>query len=679
MEKIYSYYQVIVKGFPTYSNQLFTYSSTEDLLIGARILVPFGPYNQPRQGIILKQINTKTISSIEIPKEIISVVSYSPQLTNPQLKIYEFLSMYNVIPLNSVFQRAGLFSAKWNPKQFYTINHEMIPKIELFQKKKLIQDFFSKHPSGFELTSFCKKLKITKKSTVIKKLESLNIINKEFIFPNKVTNLIQKQFSTDSKQFVFLLNRKTPEDRKIFYAEYINQYYQNKNVLIVLPNVKTKKKFEDFFKKRPGFNSNFIFFGTRDSIIQSGTCYALKIIEDVTNSEYSIEVPFYYNIEKLAIVGSHELSETIILGSYLPSLFSYNEVKNGQIKHLTKYENHLNETKEIEPKISILDMKKEISDHGYSLIPFSIQNIILNKINENKKVLLFVNRKGYFNTSVCLKCGHVIQCPICGVSLSFQPSTDKLVCRYCGYSIARPKICPKCNGGHIKLKSPGTNKIEEFCSRRFQNTPVLRIDKSVKNILTQDIDDISIFVGTQKVFQELDFSKIDTVFFLEIDSLLNMPYYQSQEKTLNILSKLFECMISNGEPKQIIIPSFIPDNELFQCIKKDHIEDFYDSEISTRKLFNYPPFYDLLEFSLRHKQKDGLQALTNRLKYLLENINGIEIVSEKPLLGKSPFGMYQSSIIIRSKNIVSHHQEMACKLDIFKKEEKIRIIIKNLE
>jgi primosomal protein N' (replication factor Y) len=553
----------------------------------------------------------------------------------------------------------------------------MTPKLELFQKKILIQGYFAKHPSGFELAPFCKKLNISKKSTIIRKLESLNIINKKYIFPDKVTNKIQNQLDKDSKQCVFLINKKTPKERMSFYAEYIKINYPEKPVLIILPNVKTKNVFEDFFKKTPNFDKNFIFFGTRDSIIQSGNNFSLKIIEDVTNAEYSIEVPFYYNIEKLAIIGSHELSETIILGSYLPSLFSYNELKNGQIKHINKTE--INDEKSITPQISFLDMKKEISDHGHSLIPFSIQNIIQEKIRENKKVLLFVNRKGYFNTSVCLKCGHVIRCPICGVSLSFQPSTDKLVCRYCGYSLIRPKTCPECNGGHIKLKSPGTNKIEEFCSSRFQNAPVLRIDKSVKNIPLKDIDDFSIFVGTQKVFQELDFSKIDIVIFLEIDSLLNMPFYQSQEKTLNILSKLFECMISKNESKKIIIPTFIPNNELFQCIKNFHIEDFYNSEIFTRKLFKYPPFYDLLEFSLKHKHKENLEILTNKLKRLLENIIGITIVSDKPLLGRSPFGMYQSSIIIRSKNIVSHHQELACQLDAFKKEEKVRIIIKNLE
>jgi len=671
------YYQVLVQNYPSFSNQTFTYSSIETLPFGSRILVPFGAYHQVRQGIILYSEKSMEQSSLplqtEIPKEVHSVLTTHPQIHQKHFAFFQFASLYNLIPIHSIFLRAGLFAAQWNPQTFYQIHFDQLEKLQYFRQRKLLEDFLNKHSSGFTLPKIQKALKIRKNSTILKKLETLGIVDKTYqpsqgTFPCEASTIVHPHHQSS----IYLLNGYTPNHRLEYYYQLIQNYYPDKEVLIIVPNSKVNKNYKKVFGKMDNVE-----IGSRDRIFEPQEIFDLLIVEDSTSQEYRLEVPFYIHIEKMCIMRSQELAEQVLFGSYLPSVLSYSEMKHQHCKHIQSSDMKKEYIKP--PKVQFLDMKREIQDHGYSLIPFSIQKTIQQTLQKGKKVLLYMNRKGYYNSSLCTHCGHVMKCPVCNVPLSYQPITDKLTCRYCGYALPRTIKCPECQSPTVVLRSPGTNRIEEFSQLHFPTAQILRIDRSSPNHTIEEIEESNIYVGTQKVFQELLFHTIDVVIFLEIDSFLNTPSFASQEKVLQSITHLYEALMMNDQPRTLYIPTYAPKSELFRCIQNRSLVHLYETELHAREDFHYPPFVDMMEISIHHKEQEIVIEKTKELKERIKNNHGITIVSEKLLVGKSPHGIYQSSIVYRTNNAIEAHKEIAPLLDETNKTTGIRVHIRNLE
>ncbi len=417
--------------------------------------------------------------------------------------------------------------------------------------------------------------------------------------------------------------------------------------------------------------------GSRDRIFEPQKVFHLLIVEDSTSQEYRLEVPFYIHIEKMCMMRSQELAERVLFGSYLPSVLNYSGIKHQNCTHSKSLK--LPKQSLPPPKIQFLDMKKEIQDHGYSIIPFSIQRMIQQSLQKGKKVLLYMNRKGYYNSSLCTHCGYVMKCPVCNVPLSYQPITNKLTCRYCGYAHPRTINCPECQSPTIVLRSPGTNKIEDFCKLHFPTAQILRIDRSSPNHTIEEIEKSHLYIGTQKVFQELPFHTIDSVVFLEIDSFLNTPSFSSQEKVLQSITHLYESLMVEDQPRTLYIPTFAPKSELFRSIQTGSLRYLYETELQAREDFHYPPFVDMMEISIHHREQQVVIETTKELREQIKSINGITIVSEKLLVGRSPHGIYQSSIVYRTNNAVEAHKEIAPRLDETNKTTGIRVHIRNLE
>jgi primosomal protein N' len=671
------YYQVLVKNYPSFSNQTFTYSSNEKLSFGSRVLVPFGPYHQVRQGIILYPETFIEQSSLplqtEIPKEVHSVLETHPQIHEKHFSFFQFASLYNLIPIHSIFLRAGLFAAQWNPLTFYQIHFDQLDKLQYFRQRNLLENFLNKHPSGFTLPKIQRALKIRKNSTILKKLETLGIVDKTYqpskeTLPSEVSSVVR----SNNQSAIFLLNGYTPPQRLDYYRHLIQSHYTDKEILIIVPNNMVNKVYKKAFGKMDNVE-----IGSRDRVFEPQKMYDLLIVEDSTSQEYQLEVPFYIHIEKMCIMRSQELAEQVLFGSYLPSVLSYSEMKHQHCKHIQSLD--IKKEYITPPKIQFLDMKREIQDHGYSLIPFSIQKTIQQTLQNGKKVLLYLNRKGYYNSSICTHCGHIMKCPVCNVPLSYQPITDKLTCRYCGYAHLRTIKCPECQSPTVVLRSPGTNKIEEFSKLHFPEAHILRIDRSSPNHTIEEIEESNMYIGTQKVFQKLLFPTIDVVIFLEIDSFLNTPSFASQEKVLQSITHLYEALMINDQPRSLYIPTYAPKSELFRCIQSRTLRHLYETELQAREDFRYPPFVDMMEISIHHKEQEIVVEKTKELKEQIKTNNDITIVSEKLLVGKSPHGIFQSSIVYRSNNAIEAHKKIALLLDETNKTAGIRVHIRNLE
>lgn len=84
----------------------------------------------------------------------------------------------------------------------------------------------------------------------------------------------------------------------------------------------------------------------------------------------------------------------------------------------------------------------------------------------------------------------------------------------------------------------------------------------------------------------------------------------------------------------VIIQSFSPDNYVLESAKTHDYLAFYEHEIAFRKMFEYPPFKDILLFELSSKDFSKLKEDTTKLYAILERVAQEGYKLYKP---KSPY------------------------------------------
>lgn len=110
------------------------------------------------------------------------------------------------------------------------------------------------------------------------------------------------------------------------------------------------------------------------------------------------------------------------------------------------------------PQVITVDMKQEMKNGNKSPISAKLKELIEDTLDNNKQVILLINRRGYNTFIACNDCGHVITCPNCSISLTYHSANNRLVCHYCGYTKKLDNVCPQCKGDNIRYSGFGTQK-----------------------------------------------------------------------------------------------------------------------------------------------------------------------------------------------------------------------------
>jgi len=674
------YASVLPKDYPTLNNQTFTYCIPlhleNDIKIGSKVLVPFGLKGNLRMGYVLDITNKKDDSLLV--KEIYSVVPSSYIPSDNDIRFLKFVSLYFFIPLSNILEIAQLFPKEERIEKFYFVDSAKLVDIGKIRNKDKVVKYLLSHKKGFKEELFKNRFRLKKNSTVLRNLVQKGIIYESYLINDSVKNKAKKEkiFSPA----IYLLNGLNLEERVKKYIELI-QNNDLKNVLIIAPNILSQNKIKDLIIKENKNSETKIIAGSKFSILNVRDKFDLIIIDDLINNEYKIDKPIDFDLEKVATVRAAELGEKIIFGSFIPTVESFQSLKLGKIKHI-KVMPDVSIKKVLNyPEIKILDLRKEIREHGYFDIPSTVVREMKNTLKNKGKCLILINRKGYYNMLICKNCGYVVKCPLCSIPLTYHIENKKLICRYCGHTQEEFYTCSKCGGVSMRYAGAGTERFEKKANQIFKDAKVIRVDREIYKKNPYEVSDYQIVIGTTLTLSLLDFKDIDLVALMGIDTLINMPSFDSYEETLYLIARIYEKLLSPNKLKKIIIPTFTPHSSIFLEINEGNIKSldkFYSAELKERKKLNYPPFVDFFQIDLESPQKENLPEKVNKLLDKIKVLKNIEIVNTKPLLAQSPLGIYKGRITIKSKNILNERLNLGIIIEETKKSEKIDIKIKNL-
>ncbi|SFT53324.1 replication restart DNA helicase PriA [Lishizhenia tianjinensis] len=376
-----------------------------------------------------------------------------------------------------------------------------------------------------------------------------------------------------------------------------------------------------------------IILGARSSLFLPFRDLGLIIIDEEHESSFKQYDPSpRYNARDSAIVLGALHKTKVLLGSATPAFETYFNAQEGKFG-LVELNKRFGDVQM--PEILTANLKKEkiqktMNMHFSSFLVQHMEEALQN----GEQIILFQNRRGYNPIWNCEICGWTPKCKNCDVSLTYHKHGNALKCHYCSYYAAPMGSCPKCSSNRLKMVGFGTEKIEDDLSVLFPKAKVQRLDLDTtrqKNSYSEIISnfenrEIDILVGTQMVTKGLDFDNVSLVGILDADLMLNRADFRAFERSYHLMSQVAGRAGRKSKRGKVIIQTHDVDHWVIRHVIEHDYNGFYKNEIMERKNYLYPPFYKIINFTLKHRKEQDLEAMAADFGRRLYNVFGSRIL-----------------------------------------------------
>ena len=653
--------------------------SLEDkILIGSAVKIPFGKGNRIIPGYV---IGITEIPSWEVDKmkEILSVEEKKITLESELIQIAWFIretcgatmnqALKTVIPVKS--KTKEIEKSEISLAQDYQTPEKWQELLEHYQKKhaavriRLVEALMKQSVLNQEYVKNV--LKIS--SSVLKEMEKGNIITvkRTRTYRNPLTFLDDYRTDTDKdadvslnegqkqivesicsdSSMVHLIHGITGSGKTRIYMELIRRtLLEGKQAIIMIPEIsltyQTVKRFFDVFGDRvsiihsrlsPGERYDQlerarhgdidIMIGPRSAVFTPFSNIGVIIIDEEHESSYKSETIPKYHARETAIFRAGLHHARVILGSATPSVESYYKALHGEYRlHTLSFR-----ASGAVAQVSVADLRAELEAGNKSIFSRRLASLIEDRLAKKEQIMLFLNRRGYAGFVNCRKCGEVLQCPHCDISLTYH-SGERLACHYCGYTTRMPQLCPSCHSRYIAPFGTGTEKVEALVHKQFPSARVLRMDAdttaakgSHERILSQfAAHQADILIGTQMIVKGHDFPLVTLVGIIAADLSLYAQDYRASERTFQLLTQAIGRAGRKSDHGEAVIQTYHPENYSIVAASRQDYKEFYNQEILYRTMSGYPPVMQIMAILITSDQLEDGRAAGEWLKTELEHM-----------------------------------------------------------
>lgn len=342
--------------------------------------------------------------------------------------------------------------------------------------------------------------------------------------------------------------------------------------------------------------------GTRSAVFAPCTP-GLLILDEEQEHSYKSESAPRYDAKEVAIWRGAKEKALVVLGSATPSIESMYRAKTGLYRLYTLRQRYNGRPL---PEVEIVDMREELKLGNDTSLSIPLRQRILETRQAGKQTILLLNRRGNSRALVCIDCRQTPECPRCSVHLTYHSANSRLMCHYCGFSMAAPARCPAC-GGPLKTIGTGTQKVQQELAALFPDMETSRMDAdTVSAVNTHEKilehfqkENVPVLLGTQMVAKGLNLPNVTLVGVLDGDLSLYSGGFRAGETTFNMLTQVVGRAGRGDSSGRAVIQTLQPEHQVIGLAAKQDYDGFYDLEIRLRQAQAAPPFGDfaLVTFS----------------------------------------------------------------------------------
>ncbi|MDR0420272.1 MAG: primosomal protein N' [Prevotellaceae bacterium] len=413
---------------------------------------------------------------------------------------------------------------------------------------------------------------------------------------------------------------------------YHSKYGENKRVE-VYNNVTGTKTYSQRYS---------VITGVRSALFLPFSNLGLIIVDEEHDTSYKQrDTAPLYNARDAAIILAKIHSAKTLLGSATPSIESFYNAKRGKYGLVQLNERFGNVTLPKAETANILNAFAKNQMNGHFTKP--LLDAIFTALKNREQIILFQNRRGFAPYLQCADCGEIPHCKNCNVSLTYHKNTDNLRCHYCGYSVNLYSTCESCGSRNLNKKGLGTEKIEDEIKIIFPKARTAIFDADsmrtrnayIKTITDFENQEIDILIGTQMISKGLDFGNVGVVGILNADSMLNFSDFRAHERAFQLMTQAGGRAGRREKTGRVIIQTCNPENETIRNVIDNNYDNLFARQIIERKDFCYPPFFRLINITLKHGNINILNQAANRIACNMRTFLGDYVLGpEQPAINK---------------------------------------------
>ncbi len=430
-----------------------------------------------------------------------------------------------------------------------------------------------------------------------------------------------------------------------------------------------------------------ILAGARSAVFAPLKNIGLIIIDEEHESAYKQTTPApRYDARVVARKLAEFHNCPLLLGSATPDISTYyRAVNSGNLFELKK---RYNDAKV--PPVTVINMQEHGRASYRNIISIPLQTEIKETLAKGQQVILLINRRGFSTFTQCQACGHVIQCPNCAIPMIWHSKDQMLKCHYCNHAEYFPDVCPECGSDAFKNSGTGTQKIEQYVKELFPENNVERIDSDILVRKGEHIrllekfqrGDIDILVGTQMIAKGLDNPNVTLVGVISADASFNLPDFRASERGFQLLTQVAGRAGRGEFAGKVFFQTYNPDFYALESAKSQNYSEFYETEITAREEFDYPPFSQIIRLVLssanNFRAEKSAQEIALRLCTMIEKFGTserLEVLGPTPCVIERINGQYRFQIIIKNKLDKKGHQFISSFLNKITLPKDIKMVV----
>ncbi|HEZ2190945.1 primosomal protein N' [Neisseria meningitidis] len=333
--------------------------------------------------------------------------------------------------------------------------------------------------------------------------------------------------------------------------------------------------------------------GTRLAVFTPMDDVGLIVVDEEHDGSFKQDNELRYHARDLAVWRAKQGGCPIILGSATPSLESWHKAQSGAYRLLQLTERA--HTAAQLPQVDILNVGRLKLDNGFS--PQALQ-LLKQNFEAGGMSLVYLNRRGFAPALFCGDCGYTFGCPNCSAKMVLHQRARQLRCHHCDHREPIPYKCPDCGNQDLTAVGHGTQRVEETLRTFLPKAAVVRVDRDStahKNDwadLYRRIADnkIDILVGTQMLAKGHDFARLNLVIVLNADGSLYSADFRAPERLFAELMQVSGRAGRADKPGKVLIQTQLPEHPVFAAVKAQDYAVFAENELNERQMFAMPPF-----------------------------------------------------------------------------------------
>ena len=333
--------------------------------------------------------------------------------------------------------------------------------------------------------------------------------------------------------------------------------------------------------------------GTRLAVFTPLPDVGLIVVDEEHDGSFKQDNELRYHARDLAVWRAKQSGCPIILGSATPSLESWHKAQSGAYRLLQLTERA--HTAAQLPQVDILNVGRLKLDNGFS--PQALQ-LLKQNFEAGGMSLVYLNRRGFAPALFCGDCGHTFGCPNCSAKMVLHQRARQLRCHHCDHREPIPYKCPDCGNQDLTAVGHGTQRVEETLRAFLPKAAVVRVDRDstahkndwadlYRRIADNEID---ILVGTQMLAKGHDFARLNLVIVLNADGSLYSADFRAPERLFAELMQVSGRAGRADKPGKVLIQTQLPEHPVFAAVKAQDYAVFAENELNERQMFAMPPF-----------------------------------------------------------------------------------------